>query len=229
MTPMCGRIARKLTLYEILEAAGVTIDGVPVALPDSYNVAPLQQTYIVRQHEGRRRVDLARWGLVPGWARDESMASRMINARAETIREKPAYREAFRSRRCVVPVSGFYEWQPIGSGKQAWYIHPKADVLLLAGVYERCERDGRVLETFSVITTAANAFMQRLHERMPVIIQRERVGDWLNAEADPAVLEEMLMPAPEGVLAAHPVSSRVNSPANDGAELLEEVEREGLF
>jgi putative SOS response-associated peptidase YedK len=175
------------------------------------------------------------WGLIPSWAKDPSIGSRMINARGETAAEKPSFRSAFKRRRCLVPASGFYEWKKLnevkGKGgraaKQPFYIY-RADEqpLVMAGLWESWNDPeiGKPLVTYSILTTDANAQLRELHDRMPVILEPEHFDAWLDPEQeDAASLQSLLKPAAAGVLAMHPVSTRVNSPKNDEASLLEPI------
>ena len=160
--------------------------------------------------------------LLPGWAKDPGIATRLINARAETLAEKPAFRAAYRARRCIVPASGFYEWKAVPGGKQPYYIQPANDELFgLAGLWERWPRpEGTPIDTFTVITTAANATMQALHERMPVILQPADYGPWLSRDTAPERLGQLLAPCPDGMLSMHPVSKAVGNVRNEGARLI---------
>jgi len=173
---------------------------------------------------------------VPGWAEDETIGNKLINARSETAREKPSFRAAFKRTRCVVPMTGFYEWRAMEGGKQPYFIsRADDDAMLAAGLWEHWDGDERTrpLETFTILTTRANEALSALHERMPCLLEREDVGAWLGAGEDELErAEAVLRPAPDGVLRMHPVSTRVNSPKHDGPDLLERVEIEeqgGLF
>ncbi len=215
---MCGRYA----LYES-EAVLAGLFNLPtdqVQLQRRFNIAPTQPAVIVAEDgEGKRRLTLARWGLIPRWAKAASIGGRMINARSESVADKPAFAEAFRRRRCLVPASGFYEWQRLADGgKQPYYIR-SADKspLVMAGLWERW-RDptgGGDLESFTILTTAANATIAGLHDRMPVIVPPESIGRWLASETSAAALQALLRPAPEDLLIKYPVSRRVNSPGVD--------------
>lgn len=201
----------------------------------SWNVAPTQEAPIVRWavrggREGREMV-WARWGLVPSWATDESIGSRMVNARAETAPDKPAFRAAMKQRRCIVPISGFYEWQKSGEGpKRPWYIF-RADerIMLLAGLWESWTggREGPqrpALESFTVLTTSANAAVAPIHDRMPVILETEQIGPWLDPDAGPEEVRRLLAPAADGVLEMYRVGTGVNSPRRNDAHLIDPVE-----
>jgi len=198
-------------------------------LPPSYNIAPTQPSLIVRLDPGGGREGaIARWGLIPSWAKDMTIGSRMINARAETAAVKPAYRAAMRTRRCVVPADSFYEWRTIeGAGrKQPWRIR-RADgaPLRFAGLWEVSDGgQAGSIESFTIITTAANGFMRPLHARMPAILEAGDDEAWLDPRASVEAAQRLLRPAADDVLTAHPVSTRVNSPANNDASLIEPVE-----
>ncbi len=220
---MCGRFA----LYTPKEAV-VRLFGLQ-AVPDlraRYNIAPTQSVLAVREDEpGTREALMLRWGLVPFWAKDPAIGNRMINARGETVAEKPAFRQAFRRRRCLIPADGFYEWQKVPGGKQPWFIGARDDALLaFAGLWERWDARGteEPLESCTIITTAANATLAPLHDRMPVILHSGLWDSWLSGTTGAADLSGMLRPASNQLLAARPVSRRVNSPANDDPGLLAE-------
>ncbi len=222
---MCGRYALATPTDELVEV----FDVGHVAFQDHparYNVAPTQHVpVIVQGRDGGRRMGLMRWGLVPFWAESPAMGSRLINARSETASSKPAFREAWRRRRCVVPADGFYEWRkPKGDdgasrGKTPFWIH-RADgrPLAMAGLWERWRAsDGaEELHTFTILTRPATPWMARLHHRMPVLLEGERIGEWLVPGAD--LVDDSGMR-----LSAHEVSRRVNSPGNDDPECLEVV------
>lgn len=220
---MCGRYALYGPISRLSERFAASIDALPADFGPRYNAAPMQMLPVVRQRPGGERVaHLLRWGLLPGWAKDPGIATRLINARAETLAEKPAFRAAYRARRCIVPASGFYEWRATPGGKQPYYIQPANDELFgLAGLWERWTRpEGTPIDTFTVITTAANATMQALHERMPVILQPAEYGPWLSRDTAPERLGQLLAPCPDGMLSMHPVSKAVGNVRNEGARLI---------
>lgn len=185
-------------------------------LPPRYNVAPTQRVPVVRRTAAGRSLDLLRWGLVPSWAKDMSGASRMINARGETVAEKPAYRAAFRARRCLVPADGFYEWQTVGDNPPK---HPflftmrDGTPFAFAGLWEAWRApDGANVETFTIVNTAANDVMAKFHDRVPVVLAAEDYDAWLDPSADP----RPLVKAPPGAwFAVTPVSSYVNDVRHD--------------
>ncbi len=182
-------------------------------LSPRYNIAPSQQAPVVRADAaGGRTLGLLRWGLIPSWAKEAKIGYRMINARAETVAEKPAFRSAFRHRRCLVPADGFYEWRKQGTVKQPTRI-TRADgaPFAFAGLWERWRApDGALIDSFTIITTAANELLRPIHERMPVILDPADFGPWLEAGG-----VERLVPYTDAKLEAVPVSTRVNSPKHD--------------
>lgn len=217
---MCGRFTLAAQPALIAEVFGLS--DVPDLAP-RYNIAPTQLSAVVRQPtaDAPRRLDLLRWGLVPSWADDPAIGSRLINARSETVGEKPAFRSAFRHRRCLVPADGFYEWAKTAGGKQPYHFHrPDHAPFALAGLWERRHRDeGPDLETFTILTTAANAVVRPFHDRMPVVLPVDAYDAWLDPELDQAThLTQLLTAAPESFLVVNPVSPVVNSPAHDGAD-----------
>lgn len=220
---MCGRYALYGPISRLSERFAASIDELPADFGPRYNAAPMQMLPVVRQRPGGERVaHLLRWGLLPGWARDPGIATRLINARAETLAEKPAFRAAYRARRCIVPASGFYEWKAVPGGKQPYYIQPANDELFgLAGLWERwTSPEGTPIDTFTVVTTAANATLQALHERMPVILQPADYGPWLSRDTASERLGQLLAPCPDGMLSMHPVSKAVGNVRNEGARLI---------
>ena len=215
---MCGRFA----FYSPAEAtaalfgASGTLDAGP-----RYNIAPTQDLAAVRGRDGDdgRELVALRWGLVPFWANDPALGNRMINARAETVAEKPAYRAAYRRRRCLVLADGFYEWHREGSVKVPWYISLASDEpFAFAGLWERwsSKETGESLETATLITTQANDFLAPLHHRMPVILDAERADRWLSGDNEFLVTASQDSPA----LRAWPVNRRVNNARNEGEDLI---------
>jgi len=196
-----------------------------------FNIAPTQQVHCVTNEQDQRIARPMQWGLVPAWAKDPAVGNRMINARSETVADKRSFAEAFRQRRCLVPASGFYEWQKIGDAKTPMYIR-RADEqpFAFAGLYEQWDGGETPLQTFTILTTEPNAMMRAIHDRMPVILLDEDEDAWLDtAGTSVDVLHRMLRPYPAKLLAAHPVSRYVNSPGNEGPRCIEPAEPEGLF
>jgi putative SOS response-associated peptidase YedK len=199
-----------------------------------YNVAPTQEApVVVAGEDGSRRVVLMRWGLVPYWSESAAGGARMINARSETAAEKPAFRDSFKRRRCLVAADGFFEWQKAAGGKQPYLIRLVGGApLAFAGLWDRWHgQEGRALETFSILTTSANELVQPIHDRMPVVLPVSGRDRWLDGETESSVLGELLAPYPAPEMEAIAVSDLVNSPANDSLECLRPVgaPRQGLL
>jgi putative SOS response-associated peptidase YedK len=190
--------------------------------PARYNIAPSQPVAVVRiDARGDRELALVRWGLIPAWVKDPKAFTTLINARSESIVDKPSFRGAMRYRRCLVPADGFYEWSD-GQQKQPYLIRPKAGgPMALAGLWEHwLGADGSEIETMAIVTTAANRAMRHLHERMPVILAPEQFALWLDVKRfSPQDAALFLRPAPDSLLEAFPVSKAVGNPRNEGAEL----------
>lgn len=198
----------------------------PRLLVPRYNIAPTQPIVVVRQGPTGRELVPMRWGLIPWWAKDPKTMPLMINARAESIAEKPAYRDAFRYRRCLIPASGFYEWQDRGKGPRQPYAVLPADgePFAFAGLWETWSGpDGSEVDTAVIVTTDANQTLLPLHERMPVVLARADFETWLSPRTIPAQASAVLKPAPEDALTFRPVSTQVNAVANDDAALLDEA------
>ena len=248
---MCGRYASSRRPEDLVEE--FEIDKVEIAepLPADFNVAPTKQVYAVvqrpadpedKQGGSERQLRTVKWGLVPFWAKDAGIGNKMINARMETVHEKPAYRRPFASRRCLLPADGYFEWyateQKTKAGKpvkQPFFIHPAdGGVLAMAGLYEvwrdpDCADDDpqRFLWSCTVITTSAEDSVGHIHDRMPLMVERERWASWLDpAVDDPETLKRLLVPAAPGRLEAYPVGTAVNSVRNNGPELLDALATE---
>lgn len=204
---MCGRFTLKAKPKEVQDALGLPFE--PQIQP-RYNIAPTQTVLTVRMTgDGQLEPVFLRWGLVPNWADDLKIGTRLINARSETVQEKPSFRSAFKRRRCLIPADGFYEWQKLDNKtKQPFWIHRNDEQpFVFAGLWERRERPGEEpLETCTILTTSANDLLKPLHERMPVIFSREQMKDWLTANADADSLLSMLKPCPNEFLEATPVA-----------------------
>jgi len=217
---MCGRFA----FYSPSEAAAALFGvSASVEVQPRYNIAPTQFIAAIRDDENREReLVMLRWGLVPFWAKDPSIGNKMINARAETVAEKPAYRAAYRHRRCIVLADGFYEWHREGDVKTPHFISlASGGPFALAGLWETWtdKESGESLQTTTLITTAANDFMTPLHHRMPVILESDTAGEWLAGSTD--LLDDVAVITP--ALQAWPVDRRVNNARNEGEELVSAV------
>ncbi|MEE2657601.1 MAG: SOS response-associated peptidase [Candidatus Latescibacterota bacterium] len=220
---MCGRF----TLHHSTEdvAQQFAVEQAPPELTPRYNIAPSEPVACIIRRESQVLQNL-RWGLVPFWARDPAIGNRMINARAESLRDKPAFRNAFACGRCLIPASGYFEWQRIGEHRVPMLIRREsAQLFAMAGLYE-CWRtpDEAILRTCTIITTEANGFAANIHHRMPAILPPEEQEIWLDRGiTDVDQLQSVLKPYPFGDLAAHAVSQRVNKADEEDAKLIEPV------
>lgn len=218
---MCGRFLLNAPL-EALEAQFEAVAGADFA--PRFNIAPTQAVPVVKETAIGRVITLHHWGLIPSWAKDPALGGRLANARGETVAEKPSFRTAFRRRRCLVPASGFYEWQVRAGGSKQPYLIQSATggILAFAGLWERWEGPDGCLESCTIITTVANAFMAPVHDRMPVILAAGEYQAWLDPQTqDWARLQRLLRPCPEDALRMHPVGARVGNVRNEGPELTE--------
>lgn len=221
---MCGRFA----IYDIdaLAERFSLAKELPLNLKANFNAAPNQFLPVIIRND-KNELTLMRWGLVPSWAKDESVGMRMINARVETIAEKPSFRRALRQRRCIVPVNGFYEWQidKTNKLKTPFYFHRKDDDLFaLAGLYEAwITPDHQTLDTFTIVTTAPNAVVAPIHNRMPLILDTSDESTWLDHETNVESLTKLLTSHTDDQLVTHPVSIEVNAPDNNSPHLIDPV------
>ena len=220
---MCGRFARIVSSRKLREK--YRLKEVP-QLDDRYNIAPTQPVAAVRATDGDRELVLLRWGLIPSWSKDAKIGYKLINARAETVAEKPSFRSAFKQRRCLIPASGYFEWQKQGTGrKQPFFISPRdGELFSFAGLWE-CWHDpqGEPVETCTILTTTANEVMQPIHDRMPVILGPSAEEQWLDSRASADALRSLLVPYTSAGMEARPVGLWVNNPKNDGPKCLEAV------
>lgn len=221
---MCGRFSLGVSTDDLVEEFGIaegSLDWAP-----RYNVAPTQDVAAVVAGENGPRIGALRWGLVPAWADDPAIGNRLINARAESVADKPAFRDAFRARRCLILADGFYEWQrrEKGTTKVPFHIRlPDGRPFAFAGLWERWQpRDGEPLHTCTIITTDAAPSIRAIHDRMPVILRPDQRQQWIRRDTPPSTLLAMLRPY-SGPLTAHPVSTVVNSPDNDGPDCVTPV------
>jgi putative SOS response-associated peptidase YedK len=221
---MCGRFT--LTVNHLAQVAGQLDAWLEPSHAESYrprfNVAPTDRHWIVREQAGRRELIPAEWGLINPWARGKAHAARPINLRAETLATKPGFRDAYRSRRCIVPADGFYEWRGAkGDREPIWFHAPDRALIWLAGLYQ-CSTDpkaGESHETFAIVTTRANELVAPIHDRMPVMIELADVRTWLEASTKDA--SELVAPVPSKRLVASLASRRVNSTDHDDPDLLD--------
>jgi putative SOS response-associated peptidase YedK len=222
---MCGRFTLRTPTPVLIEHFALART---MPLTPRFNIAPTQHVAVVRQPAGteQRELVMLRWGLIPSWAKDAAIGQRMINARGETVAEKPAFRRALRSQRCLVIADGFYEWQKQGRVKQPYFVHLKNNgPLAFAGLWESWQPDSHSherLETCTIITTQANELMREIHDRMPVILDPDEYSLWLDPQiVDPVRLTPLVDPYPSEPLVADPVSTYVNSPRHDDSKCIE--------
>lgn len=222
---MCGR-------YNLITDAEALVDFFEIEqtlfdvseLHPRYNIAPSQDVPIVRDTGKGRELALARWGLVLHWSREEKPKYSTINARAETVAEKPTYREAFRRKRCLIPATGFYEWTREGDQKTPHHIQlPEGSIFAFAGLWDYWEREGAGFDSCSIIVTGANETMQPIHERMPVILDPAQYNTWLAADQFNRAQLESLLVSYTGELKIYPISRLVNSPKNDDPRCIEQT------
>lgn len=234
---MCGRFVAASPPDELARYFGAAPPE--VALEPSYNVAPTNETYVVRASDGNRALSAMRWGLVPFWAKDLKIGSKLINARSETVASKPAFRSAYKKRRCLIGVDGFYEWAKVEGAKkkQPYYItRTDGELIVFGGLWERWnERDeegdetGDVIRTCTIVTCTPNAEMSEIHSRMPVLVRNSEWDDWLDPTSDLAFVSQLMKPAPDGLLKLTPVTTMVNSVRNSGEHLIIEALPEQLI
>ncbi len=207
---MCGRFILRTPSDALRQA--FQLMRLDAHLQPRYNIAPTQPVAVIRDVDEERSLSLMHWGLIPSWAKDASFAGRMINARGETVAEKPSFRAAFKRRRCLIPVDGFYEWRKEGTKKQPYFIRMKDEqTFAFAALWETWNE----IESCTIITTSANKIMQPLHDRMPVILPAENYDSWLSPEENKERFQKMLIKYPSDKMMYHPVSTEVNSPKHD--------------
>ncbi len=220
---MCGRFSLTANLTTVAQRFGVrTATAESAVWVPSYNIPPTKPVIVVND-DGTRSLTEMRWGLIPSWAKDPSIGNRMINARAETVATKPAFRVSLRKRRCLIVADGFYEWQKQGRSKQPYHIALKTgEPFGFAGLWDSWTApDGEEIKTCTIITTEANDLLKLIHDRMPVILTREAEDIWLDpAIQDPTRLLPLLTPYPAEAMVAYPVSTKVNNPAHDSQECI---------
>lgn len=214
---MCGRYTLKTPAKAVADYFGLSD---PPSLTPRYNIAPTQAVATVRAEEAGRKLVLLRWGLVPSWADDPKIGCSLINARAETAASKPAFRSAFRHRRCLILADGFYEWKKAGTKKQPYFFSMReGQPFAFAGLWERWEKGQEPMESCTVLTTAANETVKPLHDRMPVILSPKDYDQWLDSNAQGIVA--LLKPYADAAMKAFPVSTLVNKPSNDDPKCIE--------
>jgi putative SOS response-associated peptidase YedK len=220
---MCGRFTLRTNARDLVEVFQLL--RTPEIAP-RYNIAPTQSVAVIRQVERQRELSMMRWGLVPSWPKDPKAGPPLINARADTVATKPSFRSAFKSRRCLIPADGFFEWQKTGEKtKQPFYIRLATDhPFAFAGLWEHWKgTDSSVVESCVIVTTDASDALRPLHDRMPVILPDAAYDRWLDPKADASKLGDLLMPYPQEEMTAFPVSTLVNSPRNDSSACIDPV------
>ena len=215
---MCGRYSFAIEDALILERFGLRVRT--AIYKARYNCAPTQNLAVIA-NESPDELQFFRWGLIPWWAKDASIGNKLINARAETLLEKPSFKNAFRNRRCLVPATGFFEWRR-NADKTPYHIMLKSgDPFCFAGLWDKwVTGDGEIIHSFTIITTSPNGLMEQIHDRMPVILPREQEHRWIAPQPDPSLVE-LLKPFPAGMMKAYPISKLVNSARNDAPHILE--------
>lgn len=226
---MCGRFVLTVNPEVVQQEFNLTTP--PAQMQPRYNIAPTQPVMVIT-NENPKEATYHKWGLIPSWAKDMSMASKMINARSESAAQKPAYRAAFRRRRCIIPTDGFYEWNENDGKKTPMFIHrPNNELYGMAGLWEIWhDPDGGELRTCSILTTDANAFMQQFHHRMPVILHKNDYALWLSPKEEPLpVLQDLMKAYDVDGLQAYEVSKAVNRVSNDTPSLIEPFTQQYLL
>jgi len=218
---MCGRFT--LTAPTELHSRFKTSNKLPEGLKANYNAAPTQHLPVIMSKDGKNKIEIMHWGLIPVWAKDNKrFAFSTINARAESLLEKPMWKKLVESKRCLVPATGFYEWKKLGAEKQPYYIQVKdQSIFALAGLYDEwtAEGTGEVISSFSIITTTPNTAMKGIHDRMPVILNEEEEGTWLDQKYSATDVLPLLNPYPSKDIELHPVDKAVGKVSNNSIEL----------
>ncbi len=220
---MCGR-------YSIFSESNILAKHFGVfpsteKLAPHYNACPIQLLPIILNENNQRIVKLFKWGLVSSWAKDPSFGNKMINARAETLQQKPAFKKLLKNRRCIIPADGFFEWRKTSLGKKPMYFFlASKNPFAFAGLWDSWKgSDGKIINTFTIITTEPNSLLQNIHSRMPVILLPEKVAAWLDDSSTGEKLSELLCPYPTKLMVSYSVSKEVNSPTNNHPSLIKPI------
>ncbi len=225
---MCGRYTLAKPFKSIV--THFKTKASQLGFKERFNIAPSQNVPVVIQDDVGRQVCALRWGLIPHWAKDDSSGMKTINARAETISEKPSFRDSFRKKRCLVPADGFIEWARSAKEKTPKYINLKSNELFgMAGLWAEWNGNGQSIQTFSIITTEANDLIGKVHHRMPVILNPESYSRWLDPSESSSQLKSLLAPFPSEKMSVRSISKAVNSAKNDNPECLNPLEQTDLF
>ena len=217
---MCGRYTLRTPIDSLVGT--FEIEEYPSSITPNYNVAPTQEVAAVVEEDDQRKLEMFHWGLIPSWAKDPAIGNKMINARAETVSEKPSFRSAFKKRRCLILADGFYEWKKTDDGKQPYHVKMEnGSPFAFAGLWETW-KDGEEIRSCTIITTEANDLMKEIHHRMPVILPPEDYDMWLDLDfEEKEALTSLLKPYPADAMEAYPVSRRVNKPSNNEPSVVE--------
>jgi putative SOS response-associated peptidase YedK len=221
---MCGRFTQRQPTAKLGKEFGV--EEVP-EVEARYNIAPTQEVLGVYESPDGREMTFYKWGLIPSWAKDTSMGTRLINARSETVTEKPAFRQAFKQRRCIIPTDGFYEWQRTEARKQPFFFRMHDERPFgFAGLWEHWEGEGdQIINSCTILTTEANEVLRPVHDRMPVILHPEDYELWLDTDVRKLdLVKEVMKPYPAREMVGYPVSISINSPRSQGAELIKRAD-----
>jgi len=219
---MCGRFSLVTTPEELAHQFNLRRQ---VTIAPRYNIAPSQQVIIIRSGANGYTTSSVRWGLIPHWSKDKNFSAKLINARAETVHEKPVFREAFKERRCLIPATGFYEWKNEGNRQQPYFIKMKSSALFaMAGIWESWQStEGGTIESCAIITTEANTIVGKIHDRMPAIFPENSYGLWLSKTGDGKSLRDYLRPYDPFKMTAYPVSGMVNYVKNEGEGCIRKI------
>jgi len=220
---MCGRFALAATSEELAYHFNLNRQ---VKIEPRYNIAPSQPVIIIRSGTNGNKLSAVRWGLIPHWSKDEKIGYKLINARAETVKEKPSFRDAFKSRRCLIPATGFFEWKHESRMKQPYFIKMKnGGLFALAGLWESWQNpEGKTIDSCTIITTDANGIVGKIHDRMPVIIPNQSYGLWLSSAGNGNSFLEYLKPYDPFKMTAYTVSSMVNQVKNEGPGCIKKID-----
>ncbi|NIP30329.1 MAG: SOS response-associated peptidase [Candidatus Dadabacteria bacterium] len=218
---MCGRFSLASEIDEIMQQFTIIDEPFDDVLKPRYNIAPSQLSPVVVNEDGKNKLKMFKWGLVPPWSKDTRIGFRMINARAETVEEKPSFKKPFKSQRCLVIADGFYEWKKQNNKKQPYrFVTSDGKPFAMAGLWEAWKKEAEPLYTFTIITTDNNELMEPVHDRMPVILPRTNQEIWMNLESNEAELKELLVPYDSNKMEYYRVSDIVNSWKNDVPECI---------
>ncbi len=224
---MCGRFTQDIDTEDYSDLYNLHETDLPEELTSRWNGAPTQSFAVYRANEeGQRTLKVHRWGLIPSWAKDPAIGSRLINARSETVASKPSFRSAFRRRRCLIPANGWFEWQKVPAGKQPWWISLGKQPFSFGGLWEFWHQGQDRIATFTILTCESSGTLAEIHNRQPAIISRSDYDKWLNPAMPESGLLEMVQVPHQGPFDCRRVSSEVNSPRNDHAGILMQQDTE---